>query len=217
MRLQEQVRAREQRRGRDHAQILVTPRQDYATGCWQREERMKSAFDAARLFLRLSAALIATGLAACETVGGASVAPDVQDVAATAVVPEQIELSYIPASEPFRVGLQQFNRGNYGLAERYFRDVVEKDHNNAMAWIGLAGSYDHIGRFDLADRAYRTAISLLGETPQILNNMGYSYILRGQYRIARKYIMKAFARQPGDPVIIANVALINSLDPPAQP
>ena len=131
--------------------------------------------------------------------------------------PQALELAYIPSSEPFRFGLQHFSRGNYGLAERYFRDVVEKDPNNADAWIGLAGSYDHIGRFDLADRAYRMAIRLSGETPQILNNMGYSYILRGQYAIARKYFMKAYARQPGDPTIIANIALINSLVSPAQP
>jgi hypothetical protein len=29
--------------------------------------------------------------------------------------------------------------------------------------------------------------------------------------------MKAYARQPGDPTITANIALINSLAPPARP
>jgi Flp pilus assembly protein TadD len=177
---------------------------------------MKSGFDASRLFLCLMAASIATGLAACETVGGASITADAQ-AAAPPAAPESLELAYIPSNEPFRLGLQHFSRGNYGLAERYFRDVVEKDPNNADAWIGLAGSYDNIRRFDLADRAYRMAIRLSGETPQILNNMGYSYILRGQYAVARKYIMKAYAREPGDPTIIANVALINSLISSAQP
>jgi len=188
-----------------------------APAAGERNERMKSGFDVSRFFLCLAAAWMATALAACETVGGAPAAAEVQDVATTAAVPESLELAYVPSSEPFRLGLQHFSRGNYGLAERYFRDVVEKDPNNAMAWIGLAGSYDHIGRFDLADRAYRMAIRLSGETPQILNNMGYSYILRGQYTIARKYFMKAYARQPGDPTITANIALINSLAPPARP
>ncbi len=134
----------------------------------EREKRMTPGFDVSRLVLCLMAASIATGLAACETVGGAPAAAEVQDVATTSTVPQSLELAYVPASEPFRFGLQHFSRGNYGLAERYFRDVVEKDPNNADAWIGLAGSYDHIGRFDLADRAYRTAIRLSGETPQIL-------------------------------------------------
>ncbi len=188
-----------------------------ASAAGKREERMTAGFNFARIFLCLMVAWIATGLAACETVGGAPAAAEVQGVASTSPVPQALELAYVPASEPFRFGLQHFSRGNYGLAERYFRDVVEKDPNNADAWIGLAGSYDHIGRFDLADRAYRMAIRLAGETPQILNNMGYSYILRGHYAIARKYFMKAYARQPGDPTITANIALINSLVSPARP
>jgi Flp pilus assembly protein TadD len=188
-----------------------------ASAAGKRKERMTAGFDIARFFLCLMAASIATGLAACETVGGAPAAAEVQDVATTSTVPQALELAYVPSSEPFRLGLQHFGRGNYGLAERYFRDVVEKDPNNAMAWIGLAGSYDHIGRFDLADRAYRMAIRLFGETPQILNNMGYSYILRGQYTTARKYIMKAYARQPGNPTITANIALINSLISSVRP
>lgn len=178
---------------------------------------MTSGFDVSRFFLCFMAALIATGLAACGTAGGVAVVPESQEVTTTSTVSAPAESTYFPSSEPFRFGLQHFSRGNYGLAERYFRDVVEKDPNNAMAWIGLAGSYDHIGRFDLADRAYRMAIRLSGETPQILNNMGYSYILRGQYNIARRYIMKAYAREPGDPTIASNVALIDTLAPRAHP
>jgi Flp pilus assembly protein TadD len=185
-----------------------------APAAGERKEWMKSRFDVSRFFLCLVVASIATGLAACETVSGASTA---QDVAATSTASPALELAYIPSNEPFRLGLQHFSRGNYGLAERYFRDVVEKDPNNADAWIGLAGSYDNIRRFDLADRAYRMAIRLSGETPQILNNMGYSYILRGQYAVARKYIMNAYAREPADPTIIANVALINSLISSVRP
>lgn len=179
---------------------------------------MTSGFDVSRFFCCLAVALMTTGLAACVTsVGGGAVAPQVEEVVTTSTVSEPAEPAYLPSSEPFRLGLQHFSRGNYGLAERYFREVAEKDPNNAMAWIGLAGSYDHIGRFDLADRAYRTAIRLGGETPQILNNMGYSYILRGQPRIARKYITKAYALQPGDPTIASNVALIDTLAPPTRP
>ncbi len=78
----------------------------------------------------------------------------------------------------------------------YFRAVVEKSPDNVTAWIGLAGSYDNIRRFDLADRAYREAIRLAGETPQILNNQGYSYMLRGDLRAARARFLKALRRDP---------------------
>ncbi len=42
----------------------------------------------------------------------------------------------------------------------------------SSAWIGLAASYDRLGRFDLADLAYRHAIWLEGENYIILNNRG---------------------------------------------
>jgi Flp pilus assembly protein TadD len=42
-----------------------------------------------------------------------------------------------------------------------------------------SASYDRLGRFDLAERAYQSAIHLVGETTVILNNRGYSYMLRG--------------------------------------
>jgi len=37
---------------------------------------------------------------------------------------------------------------------------VEKAPRDASAWIGLAASYDHVGRFDLADQAYKQAVLL---------------------------------------------------------
>ncbi len=45
-------------------------------------------------------------------------------------------------------------RGNYGIAQRYFKDAVEKAPRDVTAWIGLAASYDRLRRFDLADQAY---------------------------------------------------------------
>ena len=53
--------------------------------------------------------------------------------------------------------------GNYGLAEQHYRRAVEATHQKGSAWIGLAASYDQLGRFDLADLAYRHAIRLEGE------------------------------------------------------
>jgi Flp pilus assembly protein TadD len=106
--------------------------------------------------------------------------------------------------------LEHFDRGNYGTAERYFRDAVEKAPRDATAWVALAATYDRIARFDLADRAYRTAVRLTGETTQILNNEGYSYMLRGDLVNARKKFLKAYEREPGNPVIANNLQLLDS-------
>jgi tetratricopeptide (TPR) repeat protein len=132
-----------------------------------------------------------------------------QAVPITETVRDPGDIKYYPSDEPLRMGIEQFGRGNYGLSERYFRDAVEKAPKDATAWIGLAASYDRIRRFDLADRAYIQAIKLVGETVQLLNNQGYSYMLRGDLQRARQKFHKAYELNPSHPVILNNLELLN--------
>ena len=165
-----------------------------------------------RAFAIIAVGIVAFGLAGC-WLDSTSVPPllaNSPDTAPTPTVQEPADIKYYPSDEPLRLGLEHFNRGNYGLAERYFRDAVEKAPRDATAWIGLAASYDRIGRFDLADRAYGTAISLVGETTEILNNQGYSYMLRGDLRRARAKFLEAYKREPDNPTIINNLHLLDS-------
>jgi tetratricopeptide (TPR) repeat protein len=127
----------------------------------------------------------------------------------TPTIRQNADVQYYPSDEPLRLGMEYFNRGNFGLAERYFRDAVEKAPRDASAWIGLAACYDRLGRFDLADRAYRSAIQLVGETTALLNNRGYSYMLRGDLKTARQYFLRAYKREPGNPTIINNLKLLD--------
>jgi Flp pilus assembly protein TadD len=127
----------------------------------------------------------------------------------TQTIQQDANVQYYPSDEPLRLGIEHFNRGNFGIAERYFRDAVEKAPKDASAWIGLAASYDRLGRFDLADRAYVSAIRLVGETTAILNNRGYSYMLRGDLINARRYFLKAYEREPGNPTILNNLRLLD--------
>jgi Flp pilus assembly protein TadD len=130
--------------------------------------------------------------------------------ATTAKLQDPDDVKYYRSDEPLRMGIEHFNRGQYGLAERYFRDATEKAPKDPTAWIGLAAAYDRIGRFDLADRAYTFAIRLVGETTEILNNQGYSYMLRGDLANARRKFLKAYEREPGNPTIANNLQLLNS-------
>jgi Flp pilus assembly protein TadD len=128
----------------------------------------------------------------------------------TATVQDPDDVKYYRSDEPLRMGIEHFNRGHYGIAERYFRDAVEKAPKDVTAWVALAASYDRVARFDLADRAYRMAIRLAGETTEILNNQGYSYMLRGDLVTARRKFEKALLREPGNPTIVNNLQLLNA-------
>jgi Flp pilus assembly protein TadD len=63
-------------------------------------------------------------------------------------------------------------------------------------------------RFDLADRAYNQAIGILGPTTEILNNQGYSYMLRGDYKRAREKLDAAQRRDPGNKYVQNNMQLL---------
>lgn len=106
-------------------------------------------------------------------------------------------------------GKAQFRDANYGLAEQHFRKAVELKADNAEAWMGLAASYDELGRFDFADRAYSQLLKVAGRKPQIVNNMGYSQLLRGNKKKAKALLLEAKAGMADPTVVDANLALLN--------
>jgi Flp pilus assembly protein TadD len=110
------------------------------------------------------------------------------------------------------LGKKYFRSANFGLAERHFRRAVEQHPRDAESWVGLAASYDRLKRFDLADRAYAQAISIVGETPEIMNNRGFSYILRGDYVRARRTLLTAQAHAPDNPYIRNNLQLLEKVE-----
>ena len=159
--------------------------------------------------------LLTLCLAGCQTSepGAPSAGAGLSDASVPVTTPtlqDPDSVKYYPSDEPLRLAIEHFNRGNYGLAEHYFQDSVERAPKDVTAWIGLAASYDRLGRFDLADRAYRSAIKLKGETVQILNNEGYSYMLRGELNKARAKFAAAYRKEPDNPTVINNLHLLDS-------
>jgi Tfp pilus assembly protein PilF len=111
-------------------------------------------------------------------------------------------------NDALSLGKKQYRANNFGLAEKYFRHAAELHPRDAEAWLGLAASYDRLRRFDLADRAYNQAIGILGPTTEILNNQGYSYMLRGDYKRAREKLDAAQRRDPGNKYVQNNMQLL---------
>jgi tetratricopeptide (TPR) repeat protein len=111
------------------------------------------------------------------------------------------------------LGKRHFREGDFGLAEVHFRRAVEKGlpdaREAAEAWLGLAACYDRLRRFELADRAYAGALRIVGPVPEILNNQGYSYLMRGDYARARAKLDAAYAKDPTNPHILANLDLLD--------
>jgi len=107
------------------------------------------------------------------------------------------------------LGKKYFRSNNFGLAEKRFRSAAEHHPNDAEAWVGLAASYDRLRRFDLADRAYAQAERIVGPTVELLNDEGFSYMLRGDYARAHKLLAQAQAKDPANPYVQANLQLLD--------
>jgi Flp pilus assembly protein TadD len=114
-----------------------------------------------------------------------------------------------PSDEPLYLAKLHFRHGDYGLAEEYYRRAVEANRDSLDAWLGLAATYDRLNRFDLAENAYRTLIAKIGYTPVVLNNLGYHYLLEGRIEEARKYLMQARQKDPNNPEVLSNLALLD--------
>jgi len=144
-----------------------------------------------------------------ETTGSIAVTPAEPGPSGEPVVPlSKPGLLGDDPNDDLQRGKRYFRNSDFGLAEKSFRQAAEKHPNDAEAWLGLAASYDRLHRYELADRAYQAVIRIVGRTPDVLNNIGFSYILRGDYVRARKTLLDAQSKDPANPYIQANLRLL---------
>ena len=81
------------------------------------------------------------------------------------------------------LGKRHYREKNYGLAEQHFRRAVEKPPRDGEAWLGLAASYDRLQALrPRRPRLPRGARRSTGRARKCINNIGYSYLLRGDLR-----------------------------------
>ena len=120
------------------------------------------------------------------------------------------DVEYYASDQAIAEAKNQFREENYGNAGALFYKAALLAPNDGEAWLGLAASCDRIGRFDLADLAYRQAYRLIGTTAEYYNNVGYSYLLRGDLAKARRNFLKAYELAPSDPTVANNIELLAS-------
>ena len=133
----------------------------------------------------------------------AEMAGGISDTSSFGSVPEAIWL---------QKAKRHFRDGNYGLAERFYRQAIEEQPRNVEAWLGLAASYDRLKRFDLAGKAYDAVVKLVGHTPTVLNNLAFHEMLKGNYALARRHLEAAEAADPGNPHVRSNLQRLTEFE-----
>ena len=101
-----------------------------------------------------------------------------------------------------------FRNNNYGYSAAFYKRAVELTPNNPEGYVGLSASYDRLGRFDLSDRVYASLYQMSGGKAQYFNNVGYSYMLRGNLTEAMKNFRKAQKLEPDNLVVANNIQIL---------
>ena len=101
-----------------------------------------------------------------------------------------------------------FKSVDFGYSAALYKRVVELSPKNAEGYVGLSASYDRLRRFDLSDRVYTALFDITGGTAQYYNNVGYSYMLRGNVRAALTNFRKAQELDPDNVVVANNIQIL---------
>jgi Flp pilus assembly protein TadD len=157
--------------------------------------------------MRALAVVVAAGLplAACGTsdLGGISVWGDNQ------LKPAEIsDIGTYPADRALTQARAHFRNNDFGYSATLYKRYVEIEPTDPQGYIGLSASYDRLRRFDLSDRVYAAWYAMSGGTAQYYNNLGYSYLLRGDLSVALVNLKKAKQLDPGNPVVANNLRLL---------
>jgi Flp pilus assembly protein TadD len=119
-------------------------------------------------------------------------------------------VAFYKNDELITTGKLQFQEKNYGKSYAIYKRAVYVFPEDPAAWLGFAASADMVGRFDTSDRAYRELSRMIGNTPVYYNNIGYSYLLRGDLPKARRYFLKAYELDPANEVTARNLELMRN-------
>ena len=156
-----------------------------------------------RVFLRVLALALLTGVTGCLGIGERLDSAEVT-VQAAAAKPDLVVADNLSHQN----GVAHFKKREFGLAENAFREAVERDPKATRSWIGLAAAYDRLQRFDMADKAYRKALGLEPESSVAWNNLGFSYLLRGDLSKANRALKRAHSLDNDNPHIQRNIDLL---------
>jgi Flp pilus assembly protein TadD len=139
-------------------------------------------------------------------------------IASEASVPSAAAATAAAAPAPssneddLNAGRAHFRAGRFAEAEAKFHNAAKMNPHDAEAWLGLAACYDRMRRFELADRAYVQAAAIKGPTTEILNNQGYSYLLRGDMKRARNTLTAAKNKDPDNIYVQNNLQLLEQAE-----
>jgi Flp pilus assembly protein TadD len=106
------------------------------------------------------------------------------------------------------MGVLEAGQGAIGEAERWLRQAIAADAENALAWNDLGETLRMQGRGDEAIDAYRRALQLEPDFTSALNNISVALAGKGDLNEAKRCLRRAIDLDVNDPHPYNNLGVI---------
>ena len=106
----------------------------------------------------------------------------------------------------FLVGLIALEGKDRKTAFSAFQSVVKLDRDHGAAWAHLAKLYMSEGQVNLADAALRETLRVKPDVPVVMDMIGTTLSLMGEYDAARAFYSQANQQKPDHPPFLQNLA-----------
>jgi Tfp pilus assembly protein PilF len=91
------------------------------------------------------------------------------------------------------LGVAYEEKGDFALAEKEYEKAIKKNRDWVIPYLNLGHLYYRQDKLDQAERALRDGLRVKGDHPDLLNNLAWVLMEKGQLAEAKALIDKAIA------------------------
>ena len=109
-----------------------------------------------------------------------------------------------------RQGSEAMARRDWANAIFHYEAILSSDSRNPLAHQMLGRIGDQTQRFENAEYHYLRALSERPQDPNLLSDIGYSYLQQGRFQAAKRFLMKSLAIDANHQMAMANLAAVEA-------
>jgi Tfp pilus assembly protein PilF len=91
------------------------------------------------------------------------------------------------------LGVAYEEKGDYPLAEKEYEKAIKKNREWVIPYLNLGHLYYRQDKLDQAEKALREGLRVKGDHPDLLNNLAWILMEKGQLKEAKTLIDKAIS------------------------
>src|SRR5512136_824396 len=91
------------------------------------------------------------------------------------------------------LGVAYEEKGDFNLAGKEYEKAIKKNRDWVIPYLNLGHLYYRQDKLDQAERALREGLRVKGDHPDLLNNLAWVLMEKGQFKEAKTLIDKAIA------------------------